>query len=49
MTGASTVEALVGAVWLDSDRNIVKVHHVVHNMKIGSSLARDRSHDYGRV
>ena len=39
VTGASTVEALVGALWVDSNHDIEKVHRVVHKMKIGEDLS----------
>lgn len=35
-TGASTIEALIGAVWLDSGRDFAEVHRVVHNLRIGA-------------
>ncbi|KID86976.1 Ribonuclease III [Metarhizium guizhouense ARSEF 977] len=46
-TGASTMEALVGAVWLDSGRDLRVVHHVIHNLKIGQSLLEGNKHNYG--
>jgi ribonuclease III len=38
-TGASTLEALVGAVWLDSGRDFGQVHRVVHDLHIGAKQA----------
>ncbi|KJK75830.1 hypothetical protein H634G_09194 [Metarhizium anisopliae BRIP 53293] len=46
-TGASTMEALVGAVWLDSGRDLRVVHHVIHNLKIGRSFIAGNMHNYG--
>ncbi|KAM4055262.1 ribonuclease III domain-containing protein [Hirsutella rhossiliensis] len=40
-TGASTMEALVGAVWIDSRRNFSRVHHVIHNLRIGVRFMHD--------
>lgn len=44
--GASTIEALVGAVWLDSGRDFVTVHHVIHNLHIGSGLTQSSTHQF---
>jgi ribonuclease-3 len=38
-TGASTLEALVGAVWLDSGRDFAQIHRVVHDLHIGAKQA----------
>ncbi|KAH7117487.1 ribonuclease III domain-containing protein [Dactylonectria macrodidyma] len=48
-TGATTVEALVGAVWLDSCQDYACVHRVVHNLGIGHELLKDDEHSYGSV
>lgn len=34
-TGASTTEAIVAAVWIDSNRDFDTVHRVIHNLHIG--------------
>lgn len=41
-TGASTTEAIVAAVWLDSDRDFDTVHRVVHNLHIGVGCTQSR-------
>lgn len=46
VTGASTVEALVGAVWVDSQRDLAQVHRVIHNLNIGDKLLEDSNHHY---
>ncbi|KAL9471553.1 hypothetical protein ACSS6W_009494 [Trichoderma asperelloides] len=33
--GASTTEAIVAAVWIDSDHDFDTVHRVIHNLHIG--------------
>ena len=45
--GASAIEALIGAVWIDSDCNYSKVHHAVHTLSIGVKLLESSSHDFG--
>ncbi|KAH6873605.1 hypothetical protein B0T10DRAFT_533246 [Thelonectria olida] len=49
ITGATTVEALVGVVWLDSCRDYACVHCVVHNLDIGHELLKDDEHSYDSV
>lgn len=34
-TGASTTEAIVAAVWIDSNRDFDTVQRVIHNLHIG--------------
>ncbi|PKK49023.1 hypothetical protein CI102_6431 [Trichoderma harzianum] len=43
-TGASTAEALVGAVWIDSDRDFTTVHRVIHNLDIASEFLHNGNH-----
>lgn len=38
-TRASTVEATLGAVWLDSGKSFQEVGHVMHMMGIDAGLA----------
>lgn len=45
--GASTIEALIGAIWVDSGRDLSKVHHAVHTLTIGASLLKNAKHDFG--
>ncbi|RSL45867.1 hypothetical protein CEP51_016017 [Fusarium floridanum] len=40
ITGAITVEALIGAVWLDCGRDYAHVHEIIHDLGIGQSLLR---------
>ncbi|SPJ79168.1 uncharacterized protein FTOL_07559 [Fusarium torulosum] len=44
VTGASTIEALIGAVWIDSQHDYKRVHHAVHNLNIGQDLLRWEDH-----
>jgi ribonuclease-3 len=46
VTGASTVEALIGAVWVDSQHDYKRVHHAVHNLDIGSDLLQWEDHTF---
>lgn len=46
VTGASTIEALIGAVWVDSQHDYKRVHHVVHNLDIGSELLQWEGHTF---
>jgi ribonuclease-3 len=46
VTGASTVEALIGAVWIDSERDLAQVHHAMHNLTIASRLTANPRHTY---
>ncbi|KAK2684576.1 hypothetical protein QWA68_016807 [Fusarium oxysporum] len=46
VTGASTIEAQIGAVWVDSQHDYKRVHHVVHNLNIGSDLLRWEDHTF---
>jgi ribonuclease-3 len=46
VTGASTIEALIGAVWIDSQHDYKRVHHVVHNLNIGTDLLRWEDHTF---
>ncbi|KAL6910983.1 hypothetical protein GGI43DRAFT_391689 [Trichoderma evansii] len=41
-TGASTTEAIVAAVWLDSGRDFDTVHRVIHNLHIGVGCTQSR-------
>jgi dsRNA-specific ribonuclease len=44
ITAASTVEALLGAVWIDSDRDYDSVHRAIHNLDIGTEFKHNASH-----
>ncbi|KAH7184507.1 ribonuclease III domain-containing protein [Fusarium oxysporum] len=46
VTGASTIEALIGAVWVDSQHDYKRVHHAVHNLNIGSDLLQWGDHTF---
>ncbi|KAG7403843.1 hypothetical protein Forpe1208_v016300 [Fusarium oxysporum f. sp. rapae] len=46
VTGASTIEALIGAVWVDSQHDYKRVHHAVHNLNIGPDLLRWEDHTF---
>jgi ribonuclease-3 len=46
VTGASTIEALIGAVWVDSQHDYKRVHHAVHNLNIGSDLLQWEDHAF---
>ncbi|KAL7931258.1 ribonuclease III domain-containing protein [Trichoderma chlorosporum] len=48
-TGASTAEALIGAVWIDSDRDISTVHRVIHKLDIASEFLHGGNHLCGRA
>ncbi|KAM0255222.1 hypothetical protein ACHAQJ_005986, partial [Trichoderma viride] len=43
-TGASTTEALVGAVWIDSNRDFTTAHRVIHNLDIGTEFSQNVDH-----
>ncbi|KAL7913656.1 ribonuclease III domain-containing protein [Trichoderma velutinum] len=47
-TSASTAEALVGAVWIDSDRDFTTVHRVIHNLDIASEFGQNGNHLCGK-
>lgn len=47
-TGASTTEALVGAVWIDSDRDFPTVHRVIHNLDIATEFLHNVNHLAGK-
>jgi len=36
-TLASSMEAIIGAVWIDSGKDLKQVQEVMHNMRITSS------------
>ncbi|UKZ57864.1 hypothetical protein TrVGV298_011725 [Trichoderma virens] len=38
---ASTAEALIGAVWIDSERDSTTVHRVIHNLGIATEFSDD--------
>jgi ribonuclease-3 len=48
-TAASTTEALVGAVWMDSVHDFDTVHRVVHNLGIATQLSQDVNHVLGNI
>ncbi|UKZ83559.1 hypothetical protein TrVFT333_011368 [Trichoderma virens FT-333] len=48
-TGASTAEALIGAVWIDSERDFTAVHRVIHNLDIASEFLHNGNHLYGKA
>ncbi|KAK4069761.1 uncharacterized protein Triagg1_6891 [Trichoderma aggressivum f. europaeum] len=48
-TGASTAEALVGAVWIDSGRDFTTVHRVIHNLDIASEFLQTGNHLCGKA
>ncbi|KAF4499426.1 ribonuclease iii [Fusarium agapanthi] len=46
VTGATAVEALLGAVWYDSQKNYKDVHKVLHQLCIDNELLESKTHTF---